>query len=61
MCEFTSDGFKQGCAELGVETLDDLIAAIPRMRKELESMFTLISSSRNGQKDLSVHIQLCQS
>lgn len=38
MCEFTREGFQQGCQDLGVETIDQLKAAIPRMRKDLEGI-----------------------
>ncbi|KAJ3302556.1 hypothetical protein HDV03_004872 [Kappamyces sp. JEL0829] len=36
MCEFTRRGFSEGCRELGVESIEQLKAAIPKMREELQ-------------------------
>jgi len=44
MCEFTREGFQDGCEELGVASLQDLKEALPRMRQELKG---------NGQKTIS--------
>jgi hypothetical protein len=38
MCEFTREGFQAGCRELGIETIDQLKASIPKMRQELEGI-----------------------
>jgi hypothetical protein len=36
MCEFNRKAFLEGCKELGVESISQLKAAIPSMRKELQ-------------------------
>ena len=46
MCEFTREGFQKGCQELGVESIDQLKAAIPRLRNDLEG--TLYRQSINS-------------
>ncbi|KAJ3312665.1 hypothetical protein HDV04_002807 [Boothiomyces sp. JEL0838] len=61
MCEFTRDGFAEGCKELGVVNIEQLKDKIPQLREELENettgkqiyQFTFIFGKNEGQKNLS--------
>ncbi|KAJ3272889.1 DCN1-like protein 1 [Terramyces sp. JEL0728] len=61
MCEFTREGFCEGCKDLGVVNIQQLQEQIPKLRKELENettgkqiyLFTFNFGKNEGQKNLS--------
>lgn len=66
MGEITNVEFKRGMADLGVESLDDLKAALPKLRKELDDdqkfkqiyAYAFMINRENGQKFLQLDVAL---
>jgi DCN1-like protein 1/2 len=60
MCEFSRDGFRKGCKELGISSLNELKSKIPEFERELSIpetlkqiyQFTFQFAKQQGQKSL---------